>query len=263
MYGNNFGIPHKTQCDDSRWYTPRASAVTSRSQASVSSQRSNDRFYTPRTARSQGSTRSQTSMYETMSLATARSNLSSASENSYRTSRSTFSSPSHYFNRPPNPAIRHSDININRRPISALDRDMDLEAASVSIQRPKTPVHRSSIAQNNNRQSNNQDIFSLARHARVNEVEELLIRGIPVTSRDENGNSILSIGCQNGSKRIAKLALRFGADINEQNESGNTPLHYCSLYQKTSLAQYLIKKGANTSIRNNEGKLYSEVNRYL
>ena len=248
MYGNNFANSHKTQCDDSRWYTPRASAVTSRSQASVSSQRSNDRFYTPRTARSQGS---------------QRSNLSSASENSYRTSRSTFSSPSHYFNRPPNPAIRHSDININRRPISALDRDMDLEAASVSKQRPKTPVHRSSIAQNNNRQSNNQDIFSLARHARVSEVEELLIRGIPVTSRDENGNSILSIGCQNGSKRIAKLALRFGADINEQNESGNTPLHYCSLYQKTSLAQYLIKKGADTSIRNNEGKLYSEVNRYL
>lgn len=257
MYGN-FGNSQKTQCDDSRWYTPRASAVTSRSQNSVTSQRSNDRFYTPRTARSQGSTRSQ------MSLATARSNLSSASENSYRTSRSTFSSPSHYFNRPPNPAIvhRHSDININRRPISALDRDMDLEAASVSIQRPTTPMHRSSIAaQNNNRQSNKQDIFSLARHARVSEVEELLIRGVPVTSRDENGNTILSIGCQNGSKRIAKLALRFGADINEQNESGNTPLHYCSLYQKASLMNYLIKKGADESIRNNEGKLFSEINR--
>ncbi len=252
MYGN-FGNP-KTQCDDSRWYTPRASAVTSRSQASVSSQRSNDRFYTPRTARSQGSQ---------MSLATARSNLSSASDNSYRTSRSTFSSPSAYFNRPPNPAIvhRHTDIHINRRPISALDRDMDLEAASVSIQRPTTPVHRSSIATQNNRQSNKKDIFSLARHARVSEVEELLIRGVPVTSRDDNGNNILSIGCQNGSKRIAKLALRFGADINEQNESGNTPLHYCSLYQKTSLGLYLIKKGADTSIRNNEGKLYSEVHR--
>ncbi len=249
MYGN-FGNPN-TQCDDSRWYTPRASAATSRSQASVSSQRSNEsRFYTPRTTRSQ------------MSLATARSNLSSASETSYRTSRSTFSSPSHYFSRPSNPAIahRHSDININRRPVSSLDRDMDLEEQSVSIQRPTTPVHKSSIAaQNNNRKS--QDIFSLARHARVSEVEELLIRGTPVTSRDENGNTILSIGCQNGSKRIAKLALRFGADINEQNESGNTPLHYCSLYQKTSLGLYLIKKGADTSIRNNEGKLYSEINR--
>eukprot|EP00984_Skeletonema_dohrnii_P001310 scaffold401_cov144-Skeletonema_dohrnii-CCMP3373.AAC.21 len=245
MYGN-YGNAQRTQYDD-RFYTPRASA------ASVSSQRSNDRFYTPRTARSQGSSRSQ------MSLATARSNLSSASENTYKTTRSTFSSPSHYFNRPPNPANMHSDIN---RPISALDREMDLEAASLSIQHPTSPVHRPRTAsQHSNRQSNTQDIFSLARHARVSDVEELLIRGIPITSRDDNGNGILSIGCQQGSKRIAKLALRFGADINEQNDSGNTPLHYCSMYQKTSLAQYLIKKGADTGRRNNEGKLYSEVGR--
>ncbi|KAK1736866.1 ankyrin repeat domain-containing protein, partial [Skeletonema marinoi] len=249
MYGN-YGNAQRTPYDD-RFYTPRASA------ASVSSQRSNDRFYTPRTARSQGSNRSQ------MSLATARSNLSSASENTYKTTRSTFSSPSHYFNRPPtNPANTHSDMN---RPISALDREMDLEAASLSIQHPTSPVHRPRTAsQHSNRQSNThqaqerviKDIFSLARHARVSDVEELLIRGIPITSRDDNGNGILSIGCQQGSKRIAKLALRFGADINEQNESGSTPLHYCSLYQKTSLAEYLIKKGADTTIRNNEGQLY-------
>ena len=141
---------------------------------------------------------------------------------------------------------------------------MDLEAASISIQRPSTPVHRKRNAahtSNSNRQSTNQDIFSLARHARVQEVEDLLLRGIPITSRDENGNSILSIGCQNGSKRIAKLALRFGADINERNDAGNTPLHYCSLYQKTPLLQYLISKGADTTIRNNDGKLYSEINR--
>ena len=151
MY-RNYGNAQRTQYDD-RFYTPRASATasTSRSQASVSSQRSNDRFYTPRTARSQGSNRSQ------MSLATARSNLSSASEDTYKTTRSTFSSPSHYFNRPPtNPANTHSDIN---RPISALDREMDLEAASLSIQHPTSPVHRPRTAsQHSNRQSNTHQV---------------------------------------------------------------------------------------------------------
>jgi ankyrin repeat protein len=127
---------------------------------------------------------------------------------------------------------------------------MDLEAASASIR---------SSQYNGPTSANSQDIFSLARHARVSEVEELLIRGVPITSRDENGNGILSIACQNGSRRTAKLALRFGADINEQNCSGNTPLHYCCLYQKKSLARYLIEKGADTSIRNKEGRLYSEV----
>ncbi|KAL7430911.1 hypothetical protein ACHAXM_002416 [Skeletonema potamos] len=243
---------------DDRFYTPRASAsaMSSRSHASASSlatSRSHDRFYTPRaafSAHSQGSNRSQTS------LATARSNFSSssASDNSYRTSRSTFSSPSHYLNnrkRPPKPGKNsHSGI------ISALDSELDLEAAPLPMHRPSTSMRRT--IQNNSRESV-QDIFSLARHARVSEVEALLIRGVPITSRDENGNGILSIGCQNGSKRIAKLALRFGADINEQNESGNTALHYCYLYQKEALGKYLIKKGADTTIRNHQGRLFSEV----
>ena len=263
-YGNTSGSGNAADQAhyDERFFTPRASAsaMSSRSQASVSSEISGSvattaRFYTPRaatySARSQGSNRSQ------MSLATARSHLSSssASANSFRTGRSSFSSPSQYINsrnRPPNPAISHRHADINRRPISALERDMDLEAASTSIHRPASPVHRT---------NNNQDIFSLARHARVSEVEELLIRGVPIASRDENGNTILSIGCQNGSKRIAKLALRFGADINEQNGSGNTALHYTALYQKDLLGQYLIKKGADTTVRNNEGRLYSEVTR--
>jgi ankyrin repeat protein len=45
--------------------------------------------------------------------------------------------------------------------------------------------------------------------------------------RDEYGNTILVIACQNGNKRIAKAVLRRGADINARNYRGNTPLHYC------------------------------------
>ncbi|KAL7454011.1 hypothetical protein ACHAWC_005647 [Mediolabrus comicus] len=161
--------------------------------------------------------------------------------------------------RPVNPhTISH------RQTISSFDREMDLEAASTSIH-PSSPIHNNTAQQFTNARANNnnssQDIFSLARHARVQEVEELLIRGVPITSTDENGNGILSIGCQNGSKRICKLALRFGADINQQNSSGNTPLHYCFLYQKDSLGRYLISKGADETIRNNDGRLYSEVGR--
>eukprot|EP00957_Ditylum_brightwellii_P173796 13231082-Ditylum_brightwellii.AAC.1 len=70
------------------------------------------------------------------------------------------------------------------------------------------------------------DIFSFARHNKVKEVEDLLIRGVPVNATDENGNTILLTGCQNGSKRIAKLALRCGANINACNNRGNTALHF-------------------------------------
>lgn len=61
------------------------------------------------------------------------------------------------------------------------------------------------------------DIFSAARHNRVDSVTYMLDQGVSVNSKDEFGNSILSIACQNGLKRMAKLALRRGANINSKN----------------------------------------------
>jgi hypothetical protein len=124
------------------------------------------------------------------------------------------------------------------------------------------------------------DIFSLSRHGKVEEVKALLERGVPVNLRDPYGNTILAIACQNGRKRIAKLALRKGADINARNVSvcrnkwcpprvavhffrlvcsqhrGNTPLHFCYQYgYGESLGEYLLEKGADDSIRNEDGLL--------
>ena len=48
--------------------------------------------------------------------------------------------------------------------------------------------------------------------------------------KDEAENSLLHIACQNNHRRIAKLLLKFRADINQQNGKGNTPLHYCYAY---------------------------------
>jgi hypothetical protein len=94
-------------------------------------------------------------------------------------------------------------------------------------------------------------IFSLARHNRLDEVEALLNSGIPVDILDVYGNTILHIACQNGLKKMAKIALRRGGNINALNVSkvlirtvvstpvhffasckykGNTPLHFCHQY---------------------------------
>ena len=97
--------------------------------------------------------------------------------------------------------------------------------------------------------------ISLARHNRYHEVEALLERGVPANTEDKYGNTILSIACQNGLKRLAKLALRRGADINWQNRKGNTPASF-RLYvwiwrYPRGLFGY---KGANPGIRNHNGK---------
>jgi hypothetical protein len=72
-----------------------------------------------------------------------------------------------------------------------------------------------------------EDIFSFARHGRIEEIERLLDKGVPVDVRDIYGNTMLITACQNGNKRVAKAVLRRGADINARNFKGNTPLHYC------------------------------------
>lgn len=108
------------------------------------------------------------------------------------------------------------------------------------------------------------DLFSLARHGKADEVNKILQMGVPVDTRDSNGNTILCIGCQNNCKRIVKLALRYGADMNAMNLNGNTALHFCYRYGfRETLGAYLISKGANQNIRNAEGLLPRQEGRVL
>ena len=101
-----------------------------------------------------------------------------------------------------------------------------------------------------------EDLFSYCRHGRIVEIERHLDKGIPIDVRDTYGNTLLIIACQNGNKRVAKLLLRRGANINGRNHKGNTPLHYCYTFgYGDTLGSYLMTKGADSSIRNNQGKL--------
>ena len=65
---------------------------------------------------------------------------------------------------------------------------------------------------------------------------------------------MLAIACQNGLKRMSKLLLRQGADINSANYKGNTPLMFCYMYgYGDTLGEYLMSKGADSTMVNKEG----------
>ena len=99
------------------------------------------------------------------------------------------------------------------------------------------------------------ELFSYARHGRSNDIERKLDEGIPIDVRDEHGNTLLTIASQNGNKKVAKTVLRRGANINSRNYKGNTPLHFCFYFgYGDSLGEYLISKGADTTLRNNAGR---------
>ena len=98
------------------------------------------------------------------------------------------------------------------------------------------------------------NVFSYARHNRKEELENFLDtneENFPVDTHDEYGNTLLCVACQNGLKRIVKVLLRRDADINFQNQAGNTPLHFCYAYGFLALAEYLQSKGADPEILNN------------
>ncbi|GMH51543.1 hypothetical protein TL16_g01034 [Triparma laevis f. inornata] len=92
------------------------------------------------------------------------------------------------------------------------------------------------------------------RTGNITDLEFILDRNIvDVDVKDENGNSLLHLCCQQGNKRMVKFMLRRGADIKTQNAAGNSVLHHCHLYSHTDLAAYLLSKGADDSLVNAEG----------
>ena len=84
-------------------------------------------------------------------------------------------------------------------------------------------------------------------------IDSLLDEGVSADTMDENGNTLFLVSAQQGLKRICKLLLRRGADMNNVNNSGNTALHYCFAYSFDDLGEYLIKKGADDSVKNADG----------
>ena len=102
-------------------------------------------------------------------------------------------------------------------------------------------------------------LFSLARHNRLKEVPSFMEEyGFDVDVENQHGNTLLCVASQNGLKRMVKVSLRLGANIDHQNGMGNSPLHFCCAYGFFELAAYLISKGADPMVRNENGMLCTE-----
>jgi len=97
---------------------------------------------------------------------------------------------------------------------------------------------------------------SLCRHSKFADVEELVNQpdwNVPIDYQDDLGNTLLHVVSQNGNRRLIKLCMRRGADLNLQNLTGQTALHFAFGYGYVEAGEYLVKKGADDSIRNKDG----------
>lgn len=205
-------------------------------------QRVDDRFHTPRASAS--SSRSQAS---TSSFATARSTL-----NSYRSSDSSEAAPP--------PAVKSNTHRDFRRFVDHGSRPVPLTTSNQTnnITGPTTAATSRITVEGSvdggvlQIKEPDFNVFSLARHGRVGDVEDALLRGFPIDTTDEFGNTLLMVACQNGNKKIAKLALRYGCDINSVNNSGKTAVNFAKRFGHADLAEYLIDKGAENGVGSSE-----------
>ncbi|OLP86539.1 Glutamine--fructose-6-phosphate aminotransferase [isomerizing] [Symbiodinium microadriaticum] len=93
-------------------------------------------------------------------------------------------------------------------------------------------------------------VYSAARHGRHKEVEAALLAGFNPDYADSFGNRLFHVACQNGNKRICKLAIKYGGDMDAQNAKGNTGLHFLFAYGYADIAEYFIEKGADDTVAN-------------
>jgi len=96
-------------------------------------------------------------------------------------------------------------------------------------------------------------IYKLVKAGKYLELLNMLDKGAPCEKKDEFGNTALIAAAQNGNRRFIKVLLRYGADFNAQNKMGNTALHYCKEYHFKECYDYLISKGADPELKNQEG----------
>ena len=70
--------------------------------------------------------------------------------------------------------------------------------------------------------------------------------------QDERGYVALHWACGKGHLECAKALLGAGADINKQNNIGNTPLMWAAANGKIEVVRELLKRGAKKELKDND-----------
>lgn len=89
------------------------------------------------------------------------------------------------------------------------------------------------------------DIIKAAITGDVKELTHAIETGKDINSKDETGQSILSI-VSKCRVDLVKILLEHGVNVNQADDNLNTPLHWAVEYDNYEIVELLLQHGANT-----------------
>jgi len=92
-------------------------------------------------------------------------------------------------------------------------------------------------------------LFYMVKIGNIKGLELLLKAGADPEKSGTNENPLI-VSIQQGMDDIAKLLVEYKANLNVQDEQGDTPLHVCVKRYNYTLLEFLLEKGANPRIFN-------------
>jgi hypothetical protein len=87
----------------------------------------------------------------------------------------------------------------------------------------------------------------------IKNIKNLIGSGADVNAQNQNGNTALHLAVYNNNEETAKSLIEFGADVNAQNQNGNTALHLAVYNNNKETAKSLIEFGADVNAQNQNG----------
>ena len=92
-----------------------------------------------------------------------------------------------------------------------------------------------------------------AKQGKVEQVQRLLDRGVPVTVVDRAGETSLHLAARWGREDVAAILLDRGAPLEAANTEGRTPLHIAAKENQESLIILLLDRGATLEAMDHSG----------
>jgi ankyrin repeat protein len=86
-------------------------------------------------------------------------------------------------------------------------------------------------------------------------VRVLVNKGADVNFQNNAGQTALYTAAMKGANDVVRFLLDSGANVNIQSNNGNTPMHAAAAYRHIDTIEILWVAGANVKIKNAQGKV--------